>query len=230
MSRILVAGIGNIFMGDDAFGVEVAQRLAKRSLPDGVRVVDFGIRGIDLTYALLEGYDAVILVDTAQLGAPPGTVRVIAPETHSGESPAQEGLLVEPHGLDPAKVLRLAAILGNSCQCILLVACEPATFGNEDADAMGLSPVVAAAVDEAVAVVEKLIGEMLELGHRDPDRIGSDRLRDRFERLEGPSDSSIGEMILKTEGSIPCGCPSRGSPGPADPGQPVIAVAAFRNG
>src|SRR5262249_30168956 len=130
MSRILVAGIGNIFMGDDAFGVEVAQRLARRSLPAGVRVVDFGIRGIDLTYALLEGYDAVILVDTAQLGAPPGTVRVVAPELHRGEPLAPEGLLVEPHDLDPAKVLRLAATLGDSCQRILLVACEPATFGN----------------------------------------------------------------------------------------------------
>jgi len=185
MSRILVAGIGNIFMGDDAFGVEVAQRLARRSLPAGVRVVDFGIRGIDLTYALLEGYDAVILVDTAQLGAPPGTVRVVAPELHRSESLAAEGLLVEPHDLEPSKVLRLAATLGDSCQRILLVACEPATFGNEDEGAMGLSPAVAAAVDEAIAVVEKLIAEVLELAQLD-----------RFEKLEVPSEPSTGEMIV----------------------------------
>jgi hydrogenase maturation protease len=165
MRRILVAGIGNIFMGDDAFGVEVAQRLAKKSLPDGVRVVDFGIRGIDLTYALLEGYEAVILVDTARLEAPPGTVRIVVPELHSGEPSAGEELLVEPHDLDPAKVLKLAAALGSSCQRVLLVACEPATFGNADADAIGLSPVVAAAVDEATAVIQKLIGEMLEPEH-----------------------------------------------------------------
>jgi hydrogenase maturation protease len=160
MNRILVAGIGNIFMGDDAFGVEVAQRLAQRPLPDGVKVVDFGIRGIDLTYALLDGYDAVVLIDTAQLGAPPGTVRIVVPELQLREPQAPEGLLIEPHDLDPAKVLRLATTLGNSCRRILLVACEPATFGNEDADAIGLSPAVAAAVDEAIAVVEKLIGEM----------------------------------------------------------------------
>jgi hydrogenase maturation protease len=203
MNQILVAGIGNIFMGDDAFGVEVAQRLAKRPLPDGVRVVDFGIRGIDLTYALLEGYDAVILIDTAQLGAPPGTVRIVVPELQLREPLAPESLLIQPHDLDPAKVLRLAATLGDCCRRILLVACEPATFGNEDAGAMGLSPAVAAAVDEAIAVVEKLIGEMLELGQYHPDRTSSDPLRDRFEKLGGPSDSSTGETILDTGGSIP---------------------------
>jgi hydrogenase maturation protease len=202
MSRILVAGIGNIFMGDDAFGVEVAQRLAKRSLPDGVSVVDFGIRGMDLTYALLEGYDAVILVDTAQLGAPPGTVRVLAPEPHSVEALSPEGLLIEPHNLDPAKVLRLAAALGNSCQRILLVGCEPATFGNEDEGAMGLSAAVAAAVDEATAVVERLIGEMLELRPRYPDRAGSNRLWDHFEKSAHPSDSSTSDVMVETEGSI----------------------------
>jgi hydrogenase maturation protease len=187
MTQILVAGIGNIFMGDDAFGVEVAQRLAKRVLPDGVKVADFGIRGIDLTYALLDGYDAVILVDTAQLGAPPGTVRIVVPEVDLREPPAPEGLLIEPHDLDPAKVLRLAATLGSCCRRILLVACEPATFGNEDADAMGLSPEVTAAVDEAIAVVEKLIFELLA---------SSDRLRDRFPKL-GDWQSSAGETILE---------------------------------
>jgi hydrogenase maturation protease len=201
MNRILVAGIGNIFMGDDAFGVEVAQRLAKRSLPDGVKVVDFGIRGIDLTYALLDGYDAVILIDTAQLGAPPGTVRILAPELHSGEPPTPEDLLIEPHVLDPAKVLRLAATLGNSCRCILLVACEPATFGN--GDAMGLSPAVAVAVDAAVAVVERLIFEIPAAGWNAPDLANSDRLQERLQRLGDPSNSSTGETILHTFRSNP---------------------------
>jgi hydrogenase maturation protease len=203
MNQILVAGIGNIFMGDDAFGVEVAQRLAKRSLPDGVKVVDFGIRGIDLTYALLDGYDAVILIDTAQLGAPPGTVRIIAPEPQPCEPPAPESLLIEPHDLDPAKVLRLAAALGNSCRCVLLVACEPATFGHGDADAMGLSPAVTAAVDQAIALVEKLIFEMLKPGCSPPDLANSDRLQERFRTSGDPSAPSTGKTILDTSGSIP---------------------------
>jgi hydrogenase maturation protease len=203
MTQILVAGIGNIFMGDDAFGVEVAQRLAKRPHPDGVKVVDFGIRGIDLTYALLDGYDAVILIDTAQLGEPPGTVRIVVPEFDLREPLAPEGLLIEPHDLDLAKVLRLAAALGDSCRRILLVACEPATFGNEDADAMGLSPEVAAAVDQAIAVVEKLIFELLEPRRSLADGSSIDRPQDRFQKLGDPSQSSTGETIQDTFASGP---------------------------
>jgi len=160
VSQILVAGIGNIFKGDDAFGVEVARRLAQSPLPAGVKVVDFGIRGIDLTYALLDGYDAAILVDTAQCGAAPGTVSIIAPERPlAGEAPGD--LFLEPHNLDPAKVLRVVEALGGSCQHILLVACEPETFGDEETGAMGLSPPVASAVDEAIKAVERLVGDLL---------------------------------------------------------------------
>jgi len=112
MSQILVAGIGNIFKGDDAFGVEVARRLAQSPLPAGVKVVDFGIRGIDLTYALLDGYDAAILVDTAQRGAAPGTVSIIAPEWPLPGEVATGDLFLEPHNLDPAKVLRVVEALG----------------------------------------------------------------------------------------------------------------------
>jgi hydrogenase maturation protease len=161
MTCILVAGIGNIFKGDDAFGVEVAQRLARRPLPDGVRVVDFGIRGIDLTYALLDGYDAAILIDAAQRGQPPGTVSIIAPEAPPADAEPPEALFIEPHDLDPAKVLRLVSALGGGCRHILLVACEPADLGDEETGAMGLSPPVTAAVEEAVAAVERLIAEML---------------------------------------------------------------------
>lgn len=80
MKAILVAGVGNIFNGDDAFGVEVVRRLAQRKLPDGVRAIDFGIRGIDLTYALLDGYGALVLVDTAQRGELPGTISIVEPD------------------------------------------------------------------------------------------------------------------------------------------------------
>jgi hydrogenase maturation protease len=162
MTRILVAGIGNIFKGDDAFGVEVAQRLARRSLPDEVKVVDFGIRGIDLTYALLDAYDAAILVDAAQRDAPPGTVSIIEPERPSPESLAADCVFLEPHNLDPAKVLSLVAALGGGCRRILLVACEPESLGDEETGAMGLSRPVAAAVDEAVVAIERLIGELLQ--------------------------------------------------------------------
>ena len=78
--RVLVAGIGNIFLGDDGFGVEVADRLAGRTLPDGVQVADFGIRGVHLAYELLDGYDALVLVDAVPMGEPPGTVAIIEPE------------------------------------------------------------------------------------------------------------------------------------------------------
>ncbi len=162
MTNILVAGIGNIFKGDDAFGVEVAQRLARKTFPAGVKVVDFGIRGIDLTYALLDDYDAVILVDAAQRERMPGTVTIIEPEQPSPQTAMAEGVFIEPHNLDPAKVLSLVAALGGGCRRILMVACEPASLGDEETGAMGLSPPVAAAVDEAIIAIERLIGNLRE--------------------------------------------------------------------
>lgn len=158
---ILVAGVGNLFKGDDAFGTEVAQRLLRRQTPAGVKIVDFGIRSLDLTYALLDGYQAVVLIDTAQRGHPPGTVSVIEPDRPSDGVPAPEDLMLEPHDLDPAKVLRLITALGGSCPHIRVVACEPLTFGGDDG-AMGLSEPVAAAVDAAIATVEDLIHELLK--------------------------------------------------------------------
>src|SRR5271165_3610783 len=106
--RILIGGIGNIFFGDDAFGVEVARRLSGRPLPEGVRVVDFGIRGLDLAYALLDPYDAVILVDAVPRGGQPGTLYVLEPELDAVDAPPP---MVEPHALDPWKVLHLAQSL-----------------------------------------------------------------------------------------------------------------------
>jgi hydrogenase maturation protease len=114
MSGILVAGVGNIFQGDDAFGVEIAQRLSRRNLPRDVTVVDFGIRGIDLTYALMEDYDAVILVDTARRGEQPGVISVIAPDRLQSVSAPGE-MLISAHDLDPAKVLCAIHALGGGC-------------------------------------------------------------------------------------------------------------------
>jgi len=156
--RILIAGIGNIFLGDDAFGVEVAQRMAKRTLPDGVRVVDFGIRSFDLAYALLDDYDATILVDATLRGGAPGTLYLIEPElddAHASQAPSMDA-----HTLDPVKVIQLARLLGCQPKNLLVVGCEPAQLETEDG-AIGLSPVVQAATTEAIGMIEDLVGRLL---------------------------------------------------------------------
>jgi hydrogenase maturation protease len=159
--RILVAGIGNIFLGDDAFGVEVARRLSRGELPEGVRVVDFGIRGLDLSYALLDGYEAVILVDATPRGGRPGTLYVIEPPATG--PPADNGSmpLIEGHGMDPVKVLRLASAMGGQVGRLLVVGCEPATVGDPDEMRDGLSEPVRAAVDEAVPLIASLVAKIL---------------------------------------------------------------------
>ena len=158
MNSILVAGIGNIFNGDDAFGVEVVQRLRARpeGVPDGVRAVDFGIRGIDLVYALLDGHDAVVLVDAAPGGQPAGTVSVIGV---AAQDAADANF--SPHSLDPAAALGLARTLGSNDAPVFVVACEPLTTGGEEG-VMGLSPPVAAAIEPAIAAVDNLVKRLRE--------------------------------------------------------------------
>ena len=163
--RVLIAGIGNIFLGDDGFGVEVAKRLAGRNLPDGVHVVDFGIRGFDLAYALLDGYDATILVDAVQRGGEPGTLYLIEPDSEEpGES---RGQAIETHGMNPTKVLRLVKVLGGYRGRLLVVGCEPEALASEEEWQMGLSGSVAAAVDEGVRMIESLVAEALGGGGLD---------------------------------------------------------------
>ena len=154
---ILVAGIGNIFLGDDAFGCEVVRRLSGREWPDNVRVVDFGIRGFDLAYALLDGYDVTIFVDATPRGETPGTLYTIEPEVNDIEDIQTQGAIVETHGMNPMKVLQMVKSMGGSFKKILLVGCEPATFGPEEGQ-MGLSAPVEAAVDQAVSIVASLVG------------------------------------------------------------------------
>lgn len=156
---ILIAGIGNIFFGDDAFGVEVVRRLAQRRLPEEVHVVDFGIRGLDLTYALLDPRDAVILVDAVPRGGEPGTMYVLEPQLEATEAPAAASLQVEPHALDPWKVLHLARSLGSPLQRVLLVGCEPQPLAAEEMR-MELSEPVQAAVEEAVGLIESLVAQI----------------------------------------------------------------------
>jgi hydrogenase maturation protease len=162
--RILIAGVGNIFLGDDAFGVEVARRLAARPLAEGVRVVDFGIRGFDLALALLDDdTDAFILVDAVPRGGPPGTLYVIEPEWIAGEdSNPSRAFTIEAHAIDPVRVFRLAAALGGSPRRVLLVGCEPTPFDPDDDPPMELSAPVQAAIDEAVVLVESLVAQVRE--------------------------------------------------------------------
>jgi hydrogenase maturation protease len=189
-ARLLVAGIGNIFFGDDAFGVEVARRMVGRPLPEAVRVVDFGIRGYDLAYALLDGYQAAILVDATARGGPPGSLYIIEPDCEPASAQA-----LDAHSLDPVQVLRFAQSMGGGLPRLLLVGCEPTPLG-DGATSMGqgdrpaephvddpsmirpeprspepmtensisghaLSPPVAAAVDEAVELIESLLEKLL---------------------------------------------------------------------
>jgi hydrogenase maturation protease len=149
-ASVLVAGIGNIFLSDDGFGVEVASRLAEVSVPEGVKVGDFGIRGVHLAYELLEGYDSVILIDALPTGDPPGTVCVFEPELDG----AGVGVL-DAHSLDPAAVLLMLGDLGGHVGRVLVVGCQPATL----AEGIGLSEPVAAAVAEAVQVVLTLVND-----------------------------------------------------------------------
>jgi hydrogenase maturation protease len=159
--RILVAGIGNIFLGDDAFGVEVVRRLAGRALPEGVRVVDYGIRGLDLSYALLDGYEVVIMVDAAPRGGRPGTLYVIEPARDEAADTAG-ACPIEAHGIDPVKALRLAATLGEPAGRLLLVGCEPSPPEAADDPLAGMSDPVRAAVDEAVILIESLVKRLLD--------------------------------------------------------------------
>jgi hydrogenase maturation protease len=159
--RLLIACVGNIFLGDDAFGVEVARRLSAVALPEGVRVIDFGIRGIDLTYALLDDYDSVIVVDASPRGGAPGTLYVLEPTVDQTAELENTGTLLEAHSMDPAKVLRLASALGGRVGRLLVVGCEPETLAELDDILDGLSRPVQSAVEEAVPLILELAERLL---------------------------------------------------------------------
>jgi hydrogenase maturation protease len=166
-ARVLVAGIGNVFLADDGFGVAVAARLLARSLRDGVTVMDFGIRGLDLAYCLQDDWRAVILIDAAPRGELPGTLSVIEPELDRDD----DDRLPDAHGMDPVHVLRLARRLGSLPPCVRLVACEPATVTalTDHQIGMELSAPVQDALDDAVALVERLVDDVL----RDVKEVGT---------------------------------------------------------
>lgn len=158
---MLVAGIGNIFFGDDGFGVEVAAHLANGPVPVGAKVVDYGIRGLHLAYELLDGYDALVLIDAMPLGEVPGTVALVqaeVPATPVDPDPEEGGPAIDAHTMSPAVVLATLANLGGSVERVLVVACQPATVTG----GIGLSDPVAAAVEPAVALVHDVLADLLQ--------------------------------------------------------------------
>lgn len=170
--RILVAGIGNIFMADDAFGPEVVAAMRGRTLPEGVHIADFGIRGMDLAYRLLEGYDVAVFVDAAPRGGEPGTVHLIDPGRLHDAPDSGERALPQAHGMDPVQVLALARQLGDGAGAlprVLVLGCEPAVRmrGDEPDVVVGLSEPVQEAVQRAADMLESLTGELVRDPHRD---------------------------------------------------------------
>lgn len=154
--RILIAGVGNIFLGDDAFGVEVVQKLAQRTLPDHVEVVDFGIRSYDLAYALMEPWQLVVLVDAVPIGDAPGTVYTIEPEfPPEGEPATSPGF--DAHTMNPVSVLQMVTAMGGKPSRMLVVGCEPSSVDPDMAGEMGLSEPVQNAVETAVETIENII-------------------------------------------------------------------------
>jgi hydrogenase maturation protease len=187
MSRMLIAGVGNIFLGDDGFGVEVAGRLAGADLPDWVRVADYGISGMHLAYDLAEGYETTILIDAAPRGDVPGTVYVIEPDL----APANRGNpLLDGHGMQPDVVFGMLDLLGADAGRVLVVGCEPASVE----EGIGLSPPVAAAVDEAVRIILDLVRAA---GHADT-RAGNHQPRE-----SGQSAAADGAVGVRRGSDVP---------------------------
>jgi hydrogenase maturation protease len=149
---VLVAGVGNVFLSDDGFGPEVARRLMARPLPEGVSVVDYGIRGMHLAYDLLDGYDALVIVDAMPRRGEPGSIVVLqvdAADIGSGE--------LDAHGMEPTAVLAGLGPMGGELPPTYVVGCEP----SDVREGMGLSPLVDAAVDRAVDVVSEMLTKEL---------------------------------------------------------------------
>jgi hydrogenase maturation protease len=153
--KVLIAGVGNIFLGDDAFGVEVLRRLSELPLAENVCIKDFGIRGFDLAYALMGDWDAVILVDATARGGAPGTLYVIehAPTAGNGKEAS-----FEPHGMQPVRALELVSAMGSQAPRTFVIGCEPEDLGGEDGR-MGLSPSVARVIDEAAKVALRIAAD-----------------------------------------------------------------------
>lgn len=170
---VLVAGIGNIFLSDDGFGVEVLRQLAERRLPADVEIVDIGIRGMHLAYQLLDGYEALVLIDATARGGQPGDLYLIEPDLDA--IPEDDGALLNAHGMEPEAVLSLIKTMARDqaerlIERVLLIGCEPQILD----EGMGLSPPVAAAVDGALRMLDRVLThELRDNGLRDTQVAGT---------------------------------------------------------
>jgi hydrogenase maturation protease len=155
--RVMVAGIGNMFMSDDGFGGEVVKKLRQKNQPEGVEIRDFGTGGLKLAYDLMRGYDALIMIDASSRDEEPGTLYVIEPQEEDFDVDLEEGGPIDPHGADPVTVLRFVKSVGAWPAKIVIIGCEP-----EDVEEfeVGLSEPVQQAVDRAVELVEETIDEI----------------------------------------------------------------------
>jgi hydrogenase maturation protease len=158
MKKILLAGIGNIFQGDDAFGCEIIRALAAETLPAGVTAVDYGIRSYDLAYALNDDYDAVVLIDAAGQGKEPGSVYLM--QLDPGKLSEMDQGSVDPHAMNPVSVIQMAQSFGVIKSSLYLIGCEPENLGGEDG-AMGLSERVEGALPQALQLTRSLLAELL---------------------------------------------------------------------
>ena len=170
VKRILVAGIGNAWMRDDAFGGKVAERLEALELPEGVAVFDFGTGGLDLAYEVMRGYDALLLIDVSRQGGEVGTLYVMDADPEDVE-PIGDGELVSPHGMDPQTVLRFVKTVGGWPGKVVVIACEP---GAVEEMGLGLTPAVEAAVGRATELVLSTIDELLTDEAYDGDEVTAD--------------------------------------------------------
>ncbi len=161
---VLVAGIGNIFLGDDGFGVEVVRRLAGRPFPEGVEVIDVGIRGVHLAYQLMDGYDTLVLIDAAPRGGQPGDLFVIEPDVAGATAAATAAVaagtvpLVDAHGMEPGSLLSTLDALGGQVERVVVVACEP----GDVSEGIGLTAAVEAAVPRAVELVGEVVASEVD--------------------------------------------------------------------
>ncbi|WCB95118.1 Hydrogenase 2 maturation protease [Baekduia alba] len=155
--QILVAGVGNAWLQDDAFGGECARRFEARGVPDGVTVMDFGTGGLDLAYEIMRGYDALVLLDASRQGGAPGTLYVLEPDMEELGKPIEDGDVINPHGMDPQTMLRFVGAIGGFSGRVVVIGCEP---GEVDDVGLGLTPAVEGAVDRALALVSETLDEL----------------------------------------------------------------------
>lgn len=161
LRKILIAGVGNAWLRDDGFGGEVARRLERRELPDGVAVMDAGTGGLELAYEVMRGYDALVILDVSRQGGEPGTLYVMEPDEDSVQGAIEDGETINPHWMDPQTVLRFVKSVGAWPGRVVVIACEPADV--EDMG-WGLSEQVEEAVERAVELVVETVGELRSPG------------------------------------------------------------------